>query len=71
MSFLKYSQKFLGSYGKKVKCEYCNANLENESVEMLEHVHYTGGSYSPVYFCFGHLEKWAKDQRREYMLNKL
>lgn len=45
--------------------------MKGQMAEMLEHLHYTGGQYSPMYFCFGHLEKWAKQQRREFALKKL
>ena len=71
MVFIKYSQKNLGPYGVKCKCEFCGANLKNETVELLSHVHYENGEYTPMYFCFGHLEKWCKKQRREYLLEKL
>jgi len=50
---------------------YCGKNLKNEVVEALEHVHYMGKDYEPIYFCLGHMEAWAKKQRREYLLTKL
>lgn len=71
MVFLQYTQKYLGPFGNKIKCEYCGATMKGQMAEMLEHLHYTGGQYSPMYFCFGHLEKWAKQQRREFALKKL
>ena len=71
MVFVKYVQRNLGPFGVKHKCEYCGLNLKNESVEALEHMHYDGNEYTPMYFCLGHLEKWVKKQRREYLLTKL
>jgi hypothetical protein len=71
MVFVVYNRKFLGPFGIHHKCEFCNANLKNEEVEILEHIHYTGGHYVPMYFCYGHLQKWIKKQQDEFLLNKL
>ena len=71
IGFIKYVQRNLGPFGSKYKCVYCGKNLKNEVVEALEHVHYMGKDYEPIYFCLGHMEAWAKKQRREYLLTKL
>jgi YHS domain-containing protein len=71
MGFIKYNRKIIGPFGKKIKCEYCGKQLNNSDVEMLEHVHYQGGNYTPMYFCNGHLVKYFNDLNRNFLLEKL
>jgi hypothetical protein len=67
MQEMKYGQmlKKKGVILKK-KCFYCEHKFENG--ETLEYL-FNGGGYNP--FCMGHLEKWANEKRRGYILEKL
>jgi len=71
MAFIKYNRKVLGSFGKKIQCQYCGQNLKNCDVEMIENCDYYGGNYTPMYFCYGHLIKYFKKLQREFLLEKI
>lgn len=49
------------------KCEYCDKLFKSGA--HIEMIYNPGGYY--IYFCLGHMEKWAKEKRRSFLLEKL
>ena len=50
----------------KKRCLFCDAKFKDGDI--VEEI-YLNGAYSP--FCLGHLEKWATNCRRTFLLDKL
>ena len=67
MQELGYRQEIVKENGSfRKKCVYCNKKfIKGDCVEWI----HNSGAYHP--FCMGHLEKWANERRRGYMIEKL
>lgn len=66
MQELKYYQTIVKRNGEyKKRCLYCSHKFEiGEHIEWVYNMAYTP-------FCLGHLEKWANEKRRGFLLEKL
>jgi prepilin-type processing-associated H-X9-DG protein len=72
--FFRYGRKYLGSFGAKLKCEYCGKTLKNMEIEFIEDNMFVSqwekiaSNRANAYFCDGHLQKYFKKLKEEYLL---